>query len=112
MTLDLLRLFAISKLDWIKQQQKKLRDQERETPREYVERESHYVWGKRYLLKVVEDGTMPLIELKHSAMILRVRAGSSAETMIKPRDPFQKPRFQLTHRGWNLKSDRPISSLP
>ena len=33
---------------------KKLRTQERETPREYLDRESHYVWGKRYLLKVVE----------------------------------------------------------
>ena len=54
MSLDTIRVFAISKLGWIKQQQKKLREQERETPREYLDRESHYVWGKRYLLKVVE----------------------------------------------------------
>ncbi len=52
MNLDTIRVFAISKLGWIKQQQKKLRGQERETPREYLDRESHYVWGKRYLLKV------------------------------------------------------------
>ena len=51
MNLDTIRVFAISKLGWIKQQQKKLREQERETPREYLDRESHYVWGKRYLLK-------------------------------------------------------------
>ena len=31
------------------------REQERETPREYLDRESHYVWGKRYLLKLIED---------------------------------------------------------
>ena len=49
MSLDTIRVFAISKLGWIKQQQKKLREQERETPREYLDRESHYVWGKRYL---------------------------------------------------------------
>ncbi len=48
MSLDTIRVFAISKLGWIKQQQKKLREQERETPREYLDRESHYVWGKRY----------------------------------------------------------------
>ena len=54
MSLDTIRLFAISKLGWIKQQQKKLREQERETPREYLDRESHYVWGRRYLLKVIE----------------------------------------------------------
>src|SRR6266702_1657826 len=51
MKLGTIRLFAISKLSWIKRQQKKLREQERETPREYLDRESHYVWGKRYLLK-------------------------------------------------------------
>ena len=55
MSLDTIRVFAISKLDWIKQQQTKLREQERETPREYLERESHYVWGKRYLLTVIES---------------------------------------------------------
>ena len=55
MNLDTIRVNAVSKLGWIKQQQKKLRAQERETPREYLDRESHYVWGKRYLLKVIED---------------------------------------------------------
>jgi predicted metal-dependent hydrolase len=42
--LDTIRGFAISKLGWIKQQQKKLRDQERESPREYLDHESHYAW--------------------------------------------------------------------
>src|SRR5436190_10937286 len=56
MSLDTIRVFAISKLDWIKRQQQKLREQERESPREYLERESHYVWGKRYLLQVIESG--------------------------------------------------------
>lgn len=37
MSLDTIRVFAISKLEWIKQQQEKLRRQERETPREYVD---------------------------------------------------------------------------
>ncbi|MDZ7589771.1 MAG: YgjP-like metallopeptidase domain-containing protein [Rubrivivax sp.] len=46
MKLDTIRLFAISKLGWIKQQQKKLREQERESPREYLDRESHYLWGE------------------------------------------------------------------
>ena len=54
MSLDTIRVFAISKLGWIKQQQKKLQKQDRETPREYLDRESHYVWGKRYLLTVSE----------------------------------------------------------
>jgi len=79
MSLDTIRVFAISKLDWIKQQQTKLREQERETPRDYVDRESHYVWGKRYLLTVTESDRPPLIELKHSRMLLRVRPGMAEE---------------------------------
>jgi predicted metal-dependent hydrolase len=80
MSLDTIRLFAISKLGWIKQQQKKLREQERETPREYVERESHYVFGKRYLLDVRESEARPSIELKPKRIVLHVRPGTSEET--------------------------------
>ena len=47
MSLNTLRVFAIAKLPWIKKQQRKLLEQERETPREYIDRESHYVWGER-----------------------------------------------------------------
>ena len=79
MSLDTIRVFAISKLGWIRQQQTKLREQERETPREYLDRESHYVWGKRYLLKVIESDAPPSVELKHSRMLLRVRPGTSEE---------------------------------
>ena len=42
MNIDTIRVFAITKLAWIRQQQKKLREQNRETPREYLNRESHY----------------------------------------------------------------------
>jgi len=80
MSLDTIRVFAISKLGWIRQQQKKLRGQERETPREYMDRESHYVWGKRYLLKVVEGHAAPNIQLKHSKMVLQVSPGTNSDT--------------------------------
>jgi len=76
MKLDTIRVFAISKLGWIKKQQKRVQEQERETPREYVDRESHYVWGKRYLLEVIKQDRSPRIELKHHKMILRTRPGS------------------------------------
>lgn len=72
MALDRIRIFAISKLEWIKQQQRKLKEQERETPREYLNRESHYLWGKRYLLRVIEHDRSPSIELQHSRLLLRV----------------------------------------
>jgi len=43
MSLDTLHLYAIAKLDWIRQKQHKLQAQERETPRENLDRESHHV---------------------------------------------------------------------
>ncbi len=76
MDIDTIRVFAISRLGWIKQQQKKFQEQERETPREYLNLESHYVWGKRYLLKVIESEETPTVELKHKKMVLSVRPGT------------------------------------
>lgn len=77
--LETIRIFAISKLGWIKQQQAKLRNQQREAPREYKTRESHYFLGKRYLLKVVETDGKPKVEIRHDKLILQVRPGSTTE---------------------------------
>lgn len=77
MTLETIRLYAITKLVWIKSQQSKILAQERETPREYLDRESHYVWGKRYLLKIVPASSVPTIEVKHSVLELHARPGST-----------------------------------
>jgi len=76
MDVDTIRVFAITKLGWIKRQQQKLRAQEREARREYLERESHYVWGKRYLLKVIEKDVAPAVELRHNRMVLQIRPAS------------------------------------
>lgn len=79
MELETIRIFAVSKLGWIKKQQQKLLEQEREAPREYLDRESHYVWGKRYLLKVVEVDEPPSVELKHKWLKVHVRPGADEE---------------------------------
>ena len=79
MSVDTIRVFAVSKLDWIKQQQTKLREQDRESRREYLDRESHYVWGRRYLLKVLEADAAPDVQLRPGTMLLRVRPGASDE---------------------------------
>jgi len=79
MSQDKIRIFAISKLGWIKQQQRKLREQERETPREYLNLESHYLWGKRYLLRVIDTDQSPSIEVQHSRLLLRVHPETTEE---------------------------------
>lgn len=79
MSLERIRIFAISKLDWIKRQQRVLRQQPREAPRDYIERESHYVWGRRYLLTLKEADAEPAVELHPRRLILRVRPGAEAD---------------------------------
>jgi predicted metal-dependent hydrolase len=76
MSLETIRLFGISKLGWIRKQQAKLRNQKRETAREYVTRESHYYLGQRYLLKIIEQNTLPKVVLKHDTIELHVRPGA------------------------------------
>ena len=76
MSLENIRAYAVSKLDWIRRQQTKLREQERFTPREYVDGESHYVWGKRYRLKVVESFDSVGVSVRGSSLVLRVRPGT------------------------------------
>lgn len=75
MTLDTVRVFALSKLAWIKSQRKSMAEQEREPSREYLERESHYVWGRRYLLKLVEADGTPTVTLRHRTLVLAVKQG-------------------------------------
>ena len=74
---DVARAYAISKLGWIRDQQATLRRQARETPRQFVERESHYLWGRRYLLIVVEKDAKPFVSLSHRRITLTVRPGST-----------------------------------
>lgn len=76
--LDVARAYAISKLGWIREQQSKLRNQAREAPRKFVERESQYLWGRRHLLTIVYRESKPSVSLDHRHITLAVRPGSDA----------------------------------
>jgi len=73
------RLFAISKLHWIKKQQAKFQAQVRQSPREFVSGESHYFQGHRYLLNVVYHKSAPKVIIRNKTYLdLYVREGSNA----------------------------------
>ena len=95
MTLDTVRVFAIAKLPWIKKQQRKLLEQQRETPREYIDRESHYVWGRRYLLKVIEADRPRSVELSHGRMILLVRRGTERTKRQAMLDEWYREQLRI-----------------
>ncbi len=79
MNLDTLRIFAISKLSWIKKHKNKYLNQKRESPREYISRESHYFLGKRHLLKVVEHDAPPKVAIKHETLEMYIRPNTGLE---------------------------------
>ena len=96
MDLATIRVFVISKLSWIKKQQLKLRNQERETSREFINRESHYFNGKRYLLKVTERDAAPKVILKHSAIELYVRPETDAVKRKSILDEWYRRKLKET----------------
>jgi predicted metal-dependent hydrolase len=77
MSPETIRAFAAAKLPWIRQQQRKLQAQERETPREYLDRESHHVFGRRCMVTITEEDAPPKVELRHNTLFLRVRPGTT-----------------------------------
>lgn len=75
---DAIRTLLVLRLPWIKKQQAKFTGQERQTKRDYVSGESHYLFGKRYRLELVYKDVAPVVILKgKNKIILQVRPQSS-----------------------------------
>lgn len=116
--LEVARAYAISKLRWIRQQQAQLQAQSRETPRQFVTRESHYVWGRRYLLTVLERDAPPTVKMDHRRITLHVRPGTNAakreaiyqhwqrgllHQAISPLIEYWEPRIGVKVNGYFLQ---------
>lgn len=111
---EVARAYAASKIGWIRDQQAKLLGQARETPRQFVERESHYLWGRRYLLSIVEKDLKPFVRLDHRRITLTVRPGSSP---AKREEVMQEWHRSLLHeavppliRKWEAKLGVEVAS--
>ncbi|MBM4119262.1 M48 family metallopeptidase, partial [bacterium] len=76
--IEVARAYAVSKLAWIRKQRTEYAKQARETPRQFITRETHYLWGRRYLLAVEHQPGKPTVRLDHRRITLVVRPGSLA----------------------------------
>ena len=94
MNLDTIRVFAISKMSWIKKQQIKLQNHESETPRCYITMESHYYLGKRYLLKVIEHNTPPKVVIKRGTIELYIRPDTNTDKREKILDEWYRKKLK------------------
>jgi len=91
--LDVARAYAITKLSWINEQRRILESQARETPREHIERESHYVWGRPYLMQIEYADSKPSVTIDHKTIRLTVRPGADAEKRHAVMHEWHKERL-------------------
>lgn len=107
LSLDTVRVFALSKLQWIRSEQQKFQNQERETPREYLNRESHYFWGERYMLMIGYKNVPASVVVKHNKILLTVRPHA---TKIKKQEVLEswcreqlRDKAKTMLRHWEAK---------
>ena len=78
-SLEKIRAYALAKLAWIRKQQRRFQAQQRESQRKYIERESHYIWGKRYLRCVATTDTAARVEQSPKKITVHVQPGTTQE---------------------------------
>lgn len=76
---DAIRMFAVSRISWIKKQRENFEAQARQTKRQYVTGESYYVWGRRYRLDIQYSNVRNGVFLTGERLVLQVRPESTSE---------------------------------
>lgn len=93
---EAVRLAVVSKLSWIKKQVRHFQEQPRQTKREMVSGESHYYFGKRYLLNVIYGAKKHQIVQNHSTLELHVKIGTSTQNREKLLNEWYRAQLHCT----------------
>ncbi len=91
---DDVRLAVVQRLPWIKRQREQLASVERQSVREMVTGESHYVWGQRRRLKVIERPGRGHVELDGDRLLLYVTSGTETEARRKLLETWQRQELR------------------
>lgn len=96
MTETAIRMAVIHRIPWIRRQQATFSKQERQSAREMVNGETHYLWGRRYRLEVIESDTLKsqTVKLKSGKLILTVNKGLSDEVRLKLLTEYYRDRLK------------------
>lgn len=87
---DAVKMAVANRLQWIKKQQRAFKNQARETVREIVSGESHYLWGKRYLLEVLPTTGKHSLEVEHRKIKLFVRPNTDLKKQTAVIESFYR----------------------
>jgi predicted metal-dependent hydrolase len=88
------RLALVQRLPWIKRQRERLAAVERQSRREMVTGESHYVWGNRHRLRVVKRAGRGHVEVDGGRLVLYVPEGSTSEQRRELLDRWYRERLR------------------
>ncbi len=94
LTEEAIRLAIVQRLAWIKKQQDRLRSAERQSVREMVPGESHYVWGSRLRLEVIEHPGRAKIETSGSKLRLFVPPGTESDQRRRVLDAWYRKQIK------------------
>jgi predicted metal-dependent hydrolase len=110
MTETSIRMAVISRIPWIKKQRRDFEKQPRQSEREFVSGECHYLWGKRYRLNVNITVATNKVQADASGKIqLSVKETATLENKIALLDNFYrselKSRIEMLLPIWQSKID-------
>ena len=113
MTETAIRMAVIHRIPWIRKQQANFAKQVRQSTREMISGETHYLWGRRYRLEVIELDTIQNIahsvKLKGGKLILTISIGTSTADKLKILNEYYRTRLKarapdLIHK-WSEQID-------
>lgn len=96
---DAIRTLVATRLPWIRKHQQQFENQERQSKREYISGESHFLFGHRYLLEVVHVDAAPVVAVKGKKKIV---------LQVRPKATEQK-KSEVMHEWYRLQLEEVLS---
>jgi predicted metal-dependent hydrolase len=94
MTDTAIRMAVISRIPWIKKQQRDFAAQPRQSDREMVSGECHYFWGKRHRLNLIERVGRHEVKVSGGKIHLFVNPGTSMENRALVLSEFYRAQLK------------------
>ena len=93
---EAVRLAIVDKLPWIHRQRRAFAEQARQSDREMVNGESHFVFGHRYRLRVIEVNAPPTVTIRGKTnLLLQVRPSSSGQKRAEILNHWYRQQLRL-----------------
>ena len=95
MTETAIRMAVVSRIPWIKKQQRDFAAQSRQSDRNMVSGECHYYWGKRHRLNVIERVGRHEVKVSGGRIHLFVNPGTSVENRALVLSEFYRTQLKV-----------------